>query len=873
MTVITHYFYGGSAEVIMKIAPDNASYLLESIKSGKGMLVLGAGASCNSTNSAGLPIKMSNALAELFAKKSGLKYQNEDLVTVLAAVRGSYLSDVSIREIINSEYKNTRPSIELGNLFHFSWKRVYTWNIDDTLENINIRTSQRKIHYNGITDKVVDFEGINVNHIVHLHGQTTKPDHGFILTESDYMKALKSEKHFWYQRLAQDYLACCPIFIGSKLSEPVMFAEIERAKREGNLVAGRGYVITPDVLSDITVKSLASKGLIHIRSTLEDFQRWLAKEIPGGWGPNDVLAHSQHYDADMLHLVTSDELASAQYLKLVELSSLKGQFTALGQADQSKAARRFLQGHQPTWPIVASDIPVKLDGLDDLYATLSEAVDNHDKLFIVSGQAGSGKTTGLMAACLRHQQEHGTPVYDLSSDVKSPQKAISLLKRIQKGKVILYIGDIFVYGDNFSADLDTISGQNMIVVSTVRSGEWNEHISRYLGDRVKPYQFQRFVRKDFQPLIDRLLTYVPSPFFRSLTPEQRVKRLASSNNQLMIALRETTQSEQFNRIIVDEFRGLPDDDTRKLFVIAGLATLARVGISVGAAREAYSKLAPTRSFGRALDALEGIVSETADGRLLARHDVYVRHVLDAAVSFKELSECIVAILGTYLKYNIPVIKSVRRLDGILFKFLVNHNFIYNQAKRYSIPSAGTEIYENFDVDFQLDGHFWPQYGLFLSSIGRTPEALVMLRRSIDAYPGNPFAVHALADTQLRVARERDQYDEITRDLIGEAVASLMQQDVQTGIIIDQYPIVTLALGHIGALLKHGEHSDAKDKAAVYFRRIQMVERTVSSPIIQHAKERLLRFLTFDEWDASAFSASIPRGRPRRRSRGKFRPPS
>ena len=629
----------------------------------------------------------------------------------------------------------------------------------------------------------------------------------------------------------------------------------------GHLVSGRAYLITPDNLSIIETKSLASKGIIHIQATLEAFQRWLIKNLPAGWSPSDILAYNRHYDANSLHLVTSDELAAASYVRPIELPALKAQFTALEQVGRSAEGRRFLQGHHPTWRVAASDIPVKLDGYDDLYSSLTETLVNSHKLFLVSGQAGSGKTTALMAACLRHQQEHGTPLYNLDPDVKSVKRAISLIRRIQKTKVILYIGDLFFYGDNFSADLDAFSGQDIVVVSTVRTGEWNEHLVRYLGDRVRPYQFQRFVKKDFEPLISRLLAFVPSPVFRALQPAERLKKLASSNNQLMIALREATESEEFNRTIVGEFRKLPDDDTRALFVIAGLATLSRVGISVGAAREAYGRVAQSRPFGRALDALEGIVSETTDGRLLARHDVYVRHVLDTAVHFSILRSCIKAILSTFLKYNIPVIKSVRRLDGILFKFIINHNFIFNQAKRYGRAADGADVYADFEIDFQLDGHFWLQYGLFLSGIGRLSDAITMLRRSIDAYPGNPFAVHALADVRLRMAREMGEFNETARDLINEAVGSLLQQDAQSGIVFDQYPIVTLALGHVGALVKHGEGEEARERAAIYFRRIQILERDTSATIVVSTKEKLFRFLTLGEWETHS---------PRREGRGKRR---
>ncbi len=88
-----------------------------------------------------------------------------------------------------------------------------------------------------------------------------------------------------------------------------------------------------------------------------------------------------------------------------------------------------------------------------------------------------------------------------------------------------------------------------------------------------------------------------------------------------------------------------------------------------------------------------------------------------------------------------------------------------------------------------------QYGLYLSEIGDDAGALTMLRRSIDAYPDNAFAVHAYADRQLRTALQDGNFDKVAETLkpkrLLQALKALDSRDMLEA---DQYPIVTLATG-------------------------------------------------------------------------------
>ena len=97
-------------------------------------------------------------------------------------------------------------------------------------------------------------------------------------------------------------------------------------------------------------------------------------------------------------------------------------------AHKAIVARAFLEGMPPTWSIAASEIPVWLDGTNGLMTALRDAIARKDRMFLVHGQSGSGKTTALMQALLRISKDvEGFVLYELRDDVPSLRAALELI--------------------------------------------------------------------------------------------------------------------------------------------------------------------------------------------------------------------------------------------------------------------------------------------------------------------------------------------------------------------------------------------------------------------------------------------------------------
>ncbi|KAB0265600.1 SIR2 family protein [Microvirga brassicacearum] len=851
---------------MFEISQHDGSLLQKAVNDGSAVLLLGAGASATSLNAQGQTVKLGKDLAGELAGMAGFPYANEDLPDVIQAV-GPRVSEVQLHQLFRKEFTRIAPADELKELFQYSWRRLYTWNIDDAIENVKYAVQLRR-YYSGLKDSVAIDEGIEYLHIIHLHGEATKPEHGFIFSPSEYNRRLNNDKHDWYRQAAADYASHVPVFIGSTLNEPILSAELDRARPNAEASLGTAFLITPDQFTALQKAAYQARNIVVLQGTLADFIEWLRKTIGRGMSPLEISEERNSFTKAVASRMspTRAEISTANSILVHTWQDAKNKADELQGLKRQQAARAFLEGEPPSWKIAASDIPVWLSATDELYAALSSSIDAGDRMFLVYGQSGSGKTTALLQALLRYVREHdGRAVYELKGDVKSLRSSLELIARLHKDDhAIVYVGDAFIYGDALGEDASALPRGKLTLITSARSNEWRHHIERRVGDFTTSFEFQRFVKKDYPALIERLIQYVPSPRFLKMNPGERTQKLAASQEQLLIALKETTASDKFTKVITDEYETLPDNDTKALFLIVGLATISRTGIARAAAREAYNRLRVGLSFEGAMRQLEGIVSENATGRLVARHELYVRHIVENVADFSVVVNAAVESLRTYTKYALPVVKNVDRLDGLLFKFILNHNFIGELARRRNEVEEGLRVFESFEIEFQLDGHFWLQYGQYLGMFGELERALHALEKSIAAYPENIFAVHALADLQLRVALNRNIYDATTVALIGDAVETLEGLHTAQSVDTDFYPIVTLVERHLSALIKYDQGKAALSAAQRYFRLIEAMRRTDGQ--IDRARERLAHYITHGTWEKSKPSQN---GRPKHRRRAAY----
>lgn len=828
----------------MQIEDADAKLLIEQMKQGEIVLVLGAGIHKGSKNRHNSDIADTKVLSTLLAKSMGESYAGEDLSIVTSAYK-EMKGDSSLNDILIQQFRYCKPSIDLESIFSYTWNKIYTWNIDDSLEIASGKSVQRLHFYNGISSKVEMLPKYENLPIIYLHGSVKEIDKGVIFTREEYASQLQEGGHEWYKELSSDYVRSSIIFIGSSMKEPILESEIQRASKIVGRNFGRSYVITPDNLSNIERNALKQRGLTHIKSDLHTFIEWLGIECGKKITPKHVLTKHGYSQISDIRL-SADEIQAAHSLYPRKPEDLRAKYLNMKNEERMRLGREFLNGFSPSWLLASSDIPVKLHQFSGLKNAIKTSANEKSPICVVHGQAGSGKTTATMMAMLELGREDGFEIYEVSNDIDSLRSAFNFLERVSDSPKLVYISNLATFSHAISEDFPDALRANATIITTIRSNEWSDRFERYIAPSAEVFKFERFDKLDHEPLLERLRSYVPAPQFIKLPPHEQRKKLESSKSQLLMALREATGFGRFDEVIIDEYSHIKDEDARNLFLIVGISSLSRVGIDRGAASFIYSKICD-QPFNDSLKALSGIVRINSEDRLIARHDLYVRTILDRAVDAEVLFARIGDIAEYFTRFDTPIIKHAGRANATLFKHILNFRFLLERGKAVSEPEKGLDVFQRFEVPFQLDGHFWLQYGLLTRNLGDRKGATKLLQKSIDAFPGNAFAIHALAQAQLIEAANRPNFDSETKRLLHEGHAALMNLLEQPQLKIDQYPIVTLANFHVNALIAHDKVPDAKSWGRKYFEIISAVEEDFRSYEIRDAKTRLLKFVSANVW--------------------------
>lgn len=818
--------------------------LRDALESGDTILVLGAGASADSKNSYGTSVKTADSLAETLTKSLGLTYSNDQLSDVVEAFKSDNKIDV-LHQILRKEYSGCIPGNSIRNVFSVPWKRVFSFNIDDVIEKIPHHARVQKFNViNAKSDLKRDIETISNLQIVKLNGSIDSIESGLIFSRSEYGEEL-ARNSTWYDELAKSAFNFPTIFLGTRLEEPAYYQSlyrfgsgVENNKKHFLVVRGPiapvkrmalsryfhiiewdvatfGQFIRDNYSSKITVESLIKKsiGSIPNISLLNN---------------NDIIA------LQSLYPITKDLISRQNYDKSTKLQ---------------REITKFYQGYGPTWPILATDSFICFNKYTQISNDIVQRFKSLKKFTFIVGQAGAGKTTlQWYIVSQLAKAPNSNNVWHYVEKSTSIISTLSALIKYKPGELhFISIDDPYIYADDLLEIASSDKFDDIRIISSARLGEWNRRIERRVSGLSEKIEFSRFEDGDVASIIKAIETYIPAPEFSKISSLEKQKRVKAAKRQILIALRQVTRSVAFDEIIEDEFSGIESDASRILFLAVGLATLARVGVNEGQIFSVFSRV--YGDFQSARHELEGLVDVDPSGRLTARHDLYVQHVVKAVAVPTDILRALNLLISIFKGLPNPVIKHVSKKDGQLFKYILNSTFIDDVFGARNCLHLAREYYETLELNFQHDGHYWLQYGIFLRKSGDQLQALDKLQKSVQAYDGY-FGRHALALQRFILAREQVSWGPRTESLVSAAVSELEEQislQSHSSELYDEYPIVTLAIHHVDIMYNFGQKELAIKLAKNYYDRVKALDEKLASSRLKSLTTALLKCASTTVW--------------------------
>ena len=438
------------------------------------------------------------------------------------------------------------------------------------------KRSQELQFINSMREKRSDWDGLDKCQVIHLHGLASEYESGIIFSETQYATATISHGP-WYEKLGEDFSHYTLLFVGTKLKEPLFLYHVNRFLDRYSQ-AGQSYLLSPTKPTDIRLKALNNKNIVHLQGDLSDLVSALLRLYPDGLPPSKISDGGITSSAYSLTPRDIEALRSVYPISKTKLTS-SSQYR---EHDSRHVGKFFYEGYGPTWTGILDDVHVSLHQYETLAAELKQAVDQGVRAICITGEAGSGKSTLTYFAALQLAESSRINVYEYRDDSTSIKAVFAALKKInidvEPSKMLVFVYNLHLYSDELGEVLHDAEYNFVTLLTSCRQSEWNFRIAKHLPADTALFKLNRFSERDIPLIIEKVSRYMAAPKFTRLSYEQKKERFRWSKRQLLIALREATESEKFEDIIKDELKNVNDQDSRFILGVIAWATVARTGI-------------------------------------------------------------------------------------------------------------------------------------------------------------------------------------------------------------------------------------------------------------------------------------------------------
>lgn len=599
------------------------------ILAGECVLFVGAGASLSSgaPNTELLAGHLASSLLNTQMSDASLI----EVIEAADAIRGRR----SVTKAIREKLENLTPSQQLRDLVSLDWISIYSVNFDDLIEKAAELIEKPLQVFRSATN--LDSPMLGRTPLYMLHGSVRDPDDkkmGLVITNEDQFRA-KAQRTALYRRLADDMQSHEIVYVGFSMGD-VDFRSVISDLREAigpqTEQLARGYKLSPDP-PPFSKEIWDQRKISIIDSSLEEFVKALKVLRSGSGSIQPIGIGETPALPKFLATVSPDSVLGHQFDWAFEFPQ-----TERGVPDPET----FLDGGPASW----ATIEKRFDASRDVADRLTEAILVSDidepgspgksmtPFVLVSGPAGTGKSTLMKRIAWDLANTWGQAVAWARRPARMDLGLIELLANRAGRRVYLFVDNAADVGDHLVRIIKRCRTQG-IPISFVLSDRINEWDASTISNPLEPTYHQRLMtisRSEAERVIEVLRKANRLGYLANLSHDAAVERLlARSGNHLLVAMKEATENERFDRIVKDEYENIPSTLGRSAYRY--VCTLFQFGIPIRAGM--LSRLTGVRI----ADIPEKILVPTnrviLDNRTLGVQPVYrARHEVIAQIVFR-----------------------------------------------------------------------------------------------------------------------------------------------------------------------------------------------------------------------------------------------
>ena len=629
-------------------------FLLQQMRDGATVLLLGAGASIGASSGAGSKAPTTQELRNMLSDRFlGGMYRDSSLGQVAElAISESDLN--TVQAFIRDRIAPLEPTEAHKKLCHLSWYGLATTNYDRLIEKAYEQTADalqnaRPLIENGdrIEDNQRDPQSVV---LLKLHGcvtRITNPECPLILTTDQYVEYRRGRDRL-FETLKTWAYEHPLIFIGHSLQDPDIRAILLELTTLSNS-RPRYYFVAPDV-DEIKARYWDSKKITAIKSSFNDFMTAVDGLVPHTFRSLWVTKRDNAHPIEVKFKVSGVTLSkvAAQFLD-VDVDYVRA-ISATEHVDP----RDFYKGVNKGFAAVEQVLDVRRELGDTLLADYFlrdlEQPEDRPEVLLVKGHAGSGKTILLRRVAWDASRDYDCICLFVKTDGVISIAALQEIIGLCKQRVFLFVDNAANRIRELQSVIKNIGpeGKLLTLVLGARINEWNIQAQELRLGLTDEYEVRYLRTREIETLLALLEKHNALGTLGRLNREQRTLALEErAGRQLLVALHEATLGRPFEEILVDEFNRIQPYEAQRIYLT--ICALNRLHIPVRAGIVARIHGVPFDEFRkRFFSPLEHVVFSAKD-QILRDYVYRARHPHIAELVFARILWKAEERYDTYLK--------------------------------------------------------------------------------------------------------------------------------------------------------------------------------------------------------------------------------
>ena len=460
----------------MEFNQDTLDAMAASLRAGQYNLLLGSGVSTDSSNGKG-PLPSGERLRSDLCDLKGVN-ENSPLQRVYDT-----LSCAERQEQIIERFINCTPGSTAKKLTEFLWHRIFTFNVDDVLENAykEDETLQNPavFHFDDSYSEVTSLAEVP---IIHLHGSVKQPEKGFVFSYQEYVRQIKSLNP-WMVVLTQ-FLPVEPfIIMGTSLNEvDLAFYLSYRSQITAREDRGPSILVEPN--PDVATENDCRKyNLVLYKGNAEDFLSALLNKFPYRPTPIELISRATRN-------LLPPEVSKVESLSFASDFELVPNVAPAGDPAENTVTR-FLYGQTPDWVDLASNKDISRPVSARIVRLAEDHFKNSDdgpKIIVIEDDTGSGKSTIVRRSVFELSRQGFKSLHCSATNQIEPRATAAIIDYID-GPLVIMVDDFADQVTAISELVECLNKRDIVFVCAERV-----YRTQYIQQAMGSYPYARIVR-------------------------------------------------------------------------------------------------------------------------------------------------------------------------------------------------------------------------------------------------------------------------------------------------------------------------------------------------------------------------------------------